>query len=564
MQVSLLIEKGAVSLKTKFIYVILSTALITTLTFLLSYFYTSQYYVLLLYIGYLVILASFTMVLVSTDSKPVVLLAVLATFMLLRILPRLSNIFSGYALAPGDEGYDLSTALITLHNGRLVYEKINGHNVEYINYPMLHIFTSVFTQIAGVDPIVILVALPQMISATILLFFVSNTSYSEISKFKLSLVLSTAFLLAGVHAQYWSTLVREAYASLFSTLLLLNIFTTFMNNTSVKILILILTSVALVFSHYALNVYTISAIAIMLLLVPFLMRYFKSFGVSGKRDKIMPLFIILAISNAIYILYNGFLTTYTFNWLSTLMREILYYPITVPQVVLTIGSRLQLFERIAIYIHYIALLSLLLLPIIIFRRLSLGVRVFLTLLVILYYTSLYARFIPGQGRYPLMRFAYCFLFLYIVIIASLLKHLEINVSKRVIVIYTFLFSLLALGYLAQVSPLFKYADHRLSIDPQNVMGFLTTYAGCRFNMGYVVIKPYMAINNYAFVLLDAHNTICVGIEYFQYVLNGSYILGNAKGPLNILVISPKYEGLPEQALSLDLVYSAGDLLLIMV
>ena len=500
----------------------------------------------------------------TTNSKSTVLLIVLVTFMLLRMLPRFSNIFSGYALAPGDEGYDLSTTLITLYNGRLVYEKINGHNVEYINYPMLHIFTSVFTQIADVDPIVILVALPQIISATILLLFVSSTSYSEINKFKLSLVLGTAFLLAGVHAQYWSTLVREAYASLFSTLILLNVFTMFVDNTSMRIPILILTSVALVFSHYATNVYTISAIVIMLLLVQFLMRYFKSFGVFRKRDKIMPLFIILAISNAIYILYNSFLTTYTFNWLSTLIREILYYPITVPQVILTIGSSLQLFERITIYIHYIALLSLLLLPIIIFRRLSLGVRVFLTLLVILYYTSLYARFIPGHGRYTLMRFAHYFLFLYIVIIASLLKHLEINVSKRVIVIYALLFSLLALGYLAQLSPLFKYADHRLSIDPKNIMEFLTTYAGCRFNMGYLVIKPYMAINNYAFVLLDAHNTICRGIDYFQYVLNGSYILGNAKGPLNLLVISPKYEGLPKQALNLDLAYSAGDLLLIMV
>jgi hypothetical protein len=270
-------------LKTKFIYVIFSTALITTLTFLLSHFYTSQYYILLLYIGYLVILASFTMVLVNTDSKPVVLLAVLVTFILLRMLPRLPN-FSGYALAPGDEGYDLSTALITLHNGHLVYEKINGHNVEYINYPMLHIFTSVFTQIAGVDPIVTLVALPQIISATILLLFVSSTSYSEVNKFKLSLILVATFLLAGVHAQYWSTLVREAYVSLFSTLILLNTFTMFVDNTSVmKIPILILTSVALVFSHYATNVYTISAIVLMLLLVQFLMKYSKSSGVFGKE-----------------------------------------------------------------------------------------------------------------------------------------------------------------------------------------------------------------------------------------------------------------------------------------
>jgi len=552
-------------LKSKLIYIASSTAFIAILTFLLSYSYTSQQYILLLYIGYLVILTSLTVILINTNNKPTVLLIVLVTFMLLRMLPRLSNIFSGYALAPGDEGYDLSTALITLHNGRLMYEKINGHNVEYINYPMLHIFTSVFTQIAGVDPIVILVALPQIISATILLLFVSSTSYSEINKFKLSLVLGTAFLLAGVNAQYWSTLVREAYASLFSTLMLLNVFTMFVDNTSMKIPILILTSVALVFSHYATNVYTISAIVLTLLLIRSLMKYSKNFGDFGKRDKIMLLFIILAISNAIYILYNSFLTTYTFNWLSTLIREILYYPITVPQVVSTIGSGLQLFERIAIYIHYIALLSLLLLPIVMFnRRLSLGARVFLTLLVILYYASLYARFIPGHGRYPLMRFAHYSSFLYIVVIVSMLKHLEINVSKRVIVIYALLFSLLALGYLAQVSPLFKYADYRLSIDPQNVMGLLTTYAGCRFNMGYLVVKPYMAINNYAFALLDAHNTICVGIEYFQYVLNGSYVFGNAKGPLNLLVISPKYEGLPKQALGLDLIYSAGDLLLIMV
>jgi uncharacterized membrane protein len=61
-------------------------------------------------------------------------------------------------------------------------------------------------------------------------------------------------------------------------LILLNIFTIFMNNTSMKTPILILTSVALVFSHYATNVYTI-----MLLLVQFLMRYFKSFGVFWKK-----------------------------------------------------------------------------------------------------------------------------------------------------------------------------------------------------------------------------------------------------------------------------------------
>jgi hypothetical protein len=358
------------------------------------------------------------------------------------MIPRLSNIFSGYALAPGDEGYDLSTTLITLRSGRLVYEKINSHNVEYINCPMLHIFASVLTQIAGVNPIIILVALPQIIFATTLLFFISSTSHSEVGKFKLSLVLSAAFLLAGVHAQYWSTLAREAYASLFSTLILLNTFMIFTNSTSMKIPVLILTSTALEFSHYVTNVYTISAIVIMLsrFLIN-LIKYSKSYRVFERKDEITLLLIILVTSNAMYILYNSFLTTYTLNWLLTLIREILYYSITVPQVMLTIGSSLQLFERIAIYVHYIALLLLLLLPIV---MLSLGAKVFLALPVIRYYAFLYARFIPGGGRYPLMKLAHYFLFLYIVVIVSMLKRLEINVSKRIIVICALLFSLLAL------------------------------------------------------------------------------------------------------------------------
>jgi hypothetical protein len=268
----------------------------------------------------------------------------------------------------------------------------------------------------------------------------------------------------------------------------------------------------------------------------------------------------------VYILYNYFLTLYSFNWLLTLIKEIFYYPITAPQVILEIGRGLQLFERIIIYIHYVALLSLLSLPIplaIFNRRLSLGAGAFLTFLIVLYYVLLYARFIPGQGRYPLMRFAHYVLFLCIILIINLFEYLEIKVSKRMIVVYSLLFSLLALGYLAQVSPLFKYVDYRLSIEPQNIMRFLTTHTGCEFNMGYLVIKPYMAINNYAFALLDSHNIICRGIEYFQYVLSSSEILGN-KGLTNILVISPKYEGLSEQVLDLDLVYNAEDLLLVVV
>jgi hypothetical protein len=511
------------------------------------------------------------MVLVNTDSKPVVLLAVLVTFILLRVLPGLSNIFSGYALAPGDEGYDLSTALITLHNGHLVYEKINSHNVEYINYPMLHIFTSIFTQIAGVDPIVILVALPQIASATILLLFASSIPYNEVSRFKLSLILVATFLLAGIHAQYWSTLVRETYASLFSIMILLSIFMMFTSTTSMKVAVQTLALIALVFSHYATNAYTISATILMALLMRFLTKHFKEFEVFERnkvqiRHRLILLVIILTISNTVYILYNYFLTSYSFSWLSTLMKEILYYPITAPQVVLEIGRGLHPFERIIIYVHYAALLSLLSFPILLAmfnRRLSLGAGAFLTLLIALYYVLLYARFIPGQGRYPLMRFAHYVLFPCIILIINLLEHLEIKVSKRMIVAYSLIFSLLALGYLAQVSPLFKYVDYRLSIEPQNIMRFLTTHTGCEFNMGYLAIKPYTAVNNYAFALLDSHNTICKGIGYFQYVLSSSEILGN-KGLTNILVISPKYEGLPEQVLNLDLVYNAEDLLLVVV
>jgi len=65
---------------------------------------------------------------------------------------------------------------------------------------------------------------------------------------------------------------------------------------------------------------------------------------------------------------------------------------------------------------------------------------------------------------------------------------------------------------------------------------LTTHTGYEFNMGYLAIKPYMAINNYVFTLLDSHNTICTGIEYFQYVLSSSDILGNTKVPTNTFVI----------------------------
>ncbi|MCS7367599.1 MAG: hypothetical protein NDF52_06950 [archaeon YNP-WB-062] len=546
----------------------MTIVLVVTATILVTYLYTSSHYVGLLYAIHVLLLTPFSLLLVKAKNKSEVLFIAVIILLIVRMLPRLSNIFSGYVLALGDEGYDLSTASITLLNGRLVYENINAHNVEYINYPMLYIFTVILHLISDVDFLPILVILPQIISLAILLLFYKTFKSNDLNKLKMATIVGVAFLLTGIHAQYWSTLVREAYASIFSILLLLNIIKIFMTSESFSPLTLILAVLALTFSHYASNIYTILAVALLLTSLVLQNRFITSSSTLSVKNstqrfrRVRDVIFILLFANIVYILYNEFISRYTFNWLATLIEEIVYYPINVAEVVLNVGSALYMFEMIFIYIHYVALLLLLFL---LLHKVShnrgLPLKLFLFMLIISYFLLAYARFIPGQGRYPLMRFAHYVLFTYLVTSLSLFKKQEnFRPQKNLIAVSSILLVLLAMGYLAQVSPLFKYRDYRLSVYPHDMLNFVIVHTNCDFNLGYIVLEPFVPVNRYAFSLLDSHNTMCSGIEYFQFSLSNFRIYGNSnRKAINIVISSPK---LGEPILQdYPIVYNSHDIVL---
>jgi hypothetical protein len=521
-----------------------------------------------LYAIYVLLLIPFSLLFVKAKNKSEVLFIAVIILLIVRMLPRLSNIFSGYVLAPGDEGYDLSTALITLLNGRLVYENINAHNVEYINYPMLHIFTVILHLISDIDFLPILIILPQIISLAILLLLYKTFESNDLNKLKMVTIVGVAFLLTGIHAQYWSTLVREAFASIFSMLLLLNIIKIFMTSESFSSLTLVLAVLALTFSHYGSNIYTILAVAPLLTSLVLQNHFITSSSTLSVKNnaqrfrRIRDVIFILLFANIVKILYNEFISRYTFNWFATLIEEIVYYPINAAEVVLNVGLALYMFERIFIYIHYVALLLLLffLLHKVSHNR-GLPLKLFLFMLIISYSLLAYARFIPGGGRYPLMRFAHYVLFTYLVTSLSLFKKQEnFRPQKNLIAVSSILLVLLAMGYLAQVSPLFKYHDYRLSVYPHDTLNFIIMHTNCDFNLGYIVLEPYIPVNRYAFSLLDSHNTACSGIKYFQFSLSNFRIYGNSnRKVINIVVSSPK---LGEPILQYyPIVYNSHDIIL---
>ena len=561
-------------MKLSHVYLILTITLIVLGLALMASYYTTRYYIVLLYIIYVVLLVVSNCMLIITKKKSEVLLTATTTLLIVRTLPRFSNLFSGYALAPGDEGYDLSVALITLNNGHLVYEQINGHNVEYVQYPMLHIFTAILHMITNIESLHIFVILPQILSLTILLFFYEIFRSNSLGKTKLSVITYLAFLLAGVHAQYWSTFVRESYASVFSMALLLNVLRALTASNIYKLPILMLFILALVFSHYATNIYTILLMLLLFSLSLILKRYIDVLRstlktrTGGGIEKLNLIIYLLILTNLMYIIYNEFLFNYTHNWLRTLVKELQYYPINVLETIPNIGPALHVFERILIYIHYITLLLLLLLLYrISSKSLPFKLKLILFLLAITYLPLIYARFIPGHGRYPLMRFAHHILFIYITITLFLLNKQGNNVilqrEKMIVVSATLLLVLLAIGYLAQVSPLFKYYDHRLNVNPVIVMNFVVASTTCNFNFGFIAFKPYTAIDRYAFSLLDSHNIRCSNISYFQFVLTEFKVHGNVdENTVSIVVLSPK-RGEPILQ-TYPVVYNAHDVTLQMV
>mgnify|MGYP000487960246 CR=1 FL=1 len=555
-------------MKLSYVYLMI-TLIVLGLALMVSY-YTTRYYIVLLYVIYVVLLVVSSYMLIITKKKSEVLLIATTTLLIVRTLPRFSNLFSGYALAPGDEGYDLSVVLITLNNGHLVYEQINGHNVEYVQYPMPHIFMAILHMITNIESLYIFVILPQILSLTILLFFYETFKSISLDKTKLSVIIYLAFLLAGVHAQYWSTFVRESYASVFSMALLLNVLRALTASNIYKLPILTLFILALVLSHYATNIYTILSMLLLILLSLILKRYIDVLRSTSKTrtgggvEKLKLVIYLLTLTNLMYILYNEFLFNYTHNWLRTLVKELQYYPLNVLETIPNIGLALYVFERIFIYIHYITLLLLLfLLYRINSKSLPFKLKLILFLLAIIYFLLIYARFIPGQGGYPLKRFAHHILFIYISITLLFLNKQDGNIilqREKSIISVTLLLMLLAMGYLAQVSPLFKYHDYRLSINPMIVMNFVATSTACNFNFGFIAFKPYTAIDRYTFSLLDSYNIKCSNISYFQFILTESRVYGNVnEGVVNIVVLSPK-RGEPLLQ-TYSIIYSAHDVIL---
>lgn len=526
-------------------------------------------YLTLLHLFYISFSGIMLIYLNRAKDKRTLLFALLSLILVLRITPRLANIYSGYMLAPGDEGYDYSAMVILIDRGHLVYELINGHNVEYFQYPMIHIATAILNIVSSIDSLALAVTLPVLLSILSFLYlYLFTQRYLGNSNIVLAVaILLVAYLFAGSHAQYWSTFIREAFAAPFAILTLVIFFDALFRRYFVSWLkILPLVLLVLCFSHYATNIYLITLIIITFTMYKTLIKPLQQdrpegslTGSIGKHDSINYFYIILLITNTVYLIYNAFLIRYTTNWIKTIFEEVLgFNPLQVIGNVGALGTRLYIFERLAIYAHYIALFTILSLFYILALQLYkthdkkyLILPIITSIIGLSYFASLYGRFIPGQGMYPVLRFSPWPLLLSIMMLIHLFRSTRsfLSLTKlgntKILLVMSILLVTILTGYLAQVSPLFKYREYRLNTDPGLVMKFIIRTTDCKFNLGYEVTVPWVVLENFGFVSLDSQNTICKGIGYFQYsILNNKIIMTRpSDNPLNILVISSKYGGI---------------------
>jgi hypothetical protein len=226
--------------------------------------------------------------------------------MILKIIPRFSNLFAGYALAVGDEGYDLSASRIVLEYNHLMFERINSHNIEYLQYPLLHIMVAVLNMISSIELIPILTILPVILNLCAFLYIYGilrrqMLKHSVNSTTVILLLTYVAYLFTGSHAQYWSHMVREAYAAPFAILTILAFYNTLFTNNTTLLKVLPIVTIAMVFSHYATNIYLIATLQALILLGYFLSKHYSN---RIEISKLTFYLVLLALANLNNLLVN--------------------------------------------------------------------------------------------------------------------------------------------------------------------------------------------------------------------------------------------------------------------
>jgi len=451
---------------------------------------------------------------------------------LLRFVPKYTNLAYGYVMTPGDEGYEFSTILITLRNDRLVYEQINRHNYEYIQFPLIHILSSIYINIAEVNPLIVTFIIPILSSWLVYLvlytLFVKpvadvSKSSTRITIMPLNILLLT-FLFSGYHGVFWSFMVRETYTLPFAIITFLTISgLTSSSDKYFKILPIVIITVVL--GHFATRYFLVVA-----LLLSFLVSKLSNI-LTRKR---LAWFTALVVGVALYDLYQMFIALGFVNWMKSIYREFVeYYPEIITSVPVTsIGTELPWFESGIIILSYIALFVELVLFSFIQTFISKNFKLFITSTVIIltYFGSLMGRFLPGHPRHAFMRFSswvlLIFILLYFISIQIGVHHR--NKGKTIdmlIYILPILFIFVLLGYIAQTSPILK--GYVTTQNPVATVRFIEMYMqGSYVYMAWLSSKPYSP-------------------PYLEYSLLDSYIVNLANRPTEVLLQNGTFKPMRE-------------------
>jgi len=496
----------------------------------------SASYVASIYIVVFISVLSFLLTARAAERKgrgsSIILFLVILLIALLRFVPKYANLANGYVMTPGDEGYEFSTILITLRNGRLVYEQINRHNYEYIQFPLIHILSSIYINITEVNPLTVTLTIPILSSwlVYLILYALFAKPLAEISKSSTGItmmilnMLLLTFLFSGSHGVFWSSMVRETYTLPFAIIAFLAIGG--LTESSDKYLkILTIAIIAVVLGHFATRYFLIAALLLLFLVSKLL---------NAPTRKKFAWFTALIVGVALYDFYQIFIALGLVNWLKSIYEEFLgYYPEIITSIPVTsIGTELPGFERGITILSYIALFVEMILFSIQILGVSKNPKLFVlsTAITLAYFGSLAGRFLPGHPRYALMRFSSWVLLIFISIYFTSIQMGAHHRSKgkaidMLIYIFSTLFIFVLLGYIAQTSPILK--GYVTSQNPIATVHFIETYMRDPYvYMAWLSSRPYSS-------------------PYLGYNLLDSYIVNIANRPTEVLLQDDTFKPLRE-------------------
>jgi len=483
-------------------------------------------YVISIYTVVLVSVLSFLLVVRIAERKrrelPLILFFAILLIAFLRFVPKYANVAYGYVMTPGDEGYEFSTILITHRNGKLVYEEINRHNYEYVQFPLIHLLSSIYINTTEVNPLTVTFIIPILSSwlvyLTLYALFVKpmtevSKSSTGISTATLNILFFT-FLFSGFHGVFWSSMVRETYTLPFAVITFL-VIGGLMKSSDKYLKVLPITIIAVVLGHFATRYFLVVALSFLFLILKLL---------NIPTRKRFAWFVALVAGVALYDLYQMFITLNFANWIKSIYREFTeyYLEIITSAPVTSIGTRIPEFERGIIILSYIALFIELFLFSIQIYSISKNLKFFMvsTAIVLAYFGFLAGRFLPGYPRDAFMRFSSWVLLTFILLYFTSIKinqhhHYKGNVINISICIFPILFFFVLLGYIAQTSPILK--GYITVQNPVATVHFIEAYTQDSYvYMGWLSNKPYSS-------------------PYLEYSLLDSYITNVVNRPTEVLL-----------------------------